>query len=226
MVWKTHLDIKNKHALFSPSQHGWINYDDDQLRAKCINANRSTIGTLLHLFCHKQIVTKMKITSVKDAISKFTTFMVDTFWDEKADGLTEEGIKLMTAVKFVPREMYASVMMFVNDAIGFKMESEKELKYSEVLYGTADAISFNNGELRVHDLKTGLKPVEDPMQLLIYCALFCLDYNIKPSQCKKIIVCVYQNGEIKVCEVNAEQLDELIKRMEHVNDVSEGGYVI
>lgn len=34
--------------------------------------------------------------------------------------------------------------------------------------------------LRIHDLKTGISPVHMD-QLLIYAALFCLEYKIKPG---------------------------------------------
>lgn len=44
---------------------------------------------------------------------------------------------------------------YVNDAIGFRMDTEQVLYYSDNCYGTADAISFNDGFLRIHDLKTG-----------------------------------------------------------------------
>lgn len=44
---------------------------------------------------------------------------------------------------------------YVNDAIGFKMSTEVVLFYSERFFGTADAISFRNNMLRIHDLKTG-----------------------------------------------------------------------
>ena len=44
---------------------------------------------------------------------------------------------------------------YVNDAIGFKMDTEVVLFYSERFFGTADAISFRNNFLRLHDLKTG-----------------------------------------------------------------------
>lgn len=44
---------------------------------------------------------------------------------------------------------------YVNDAIGFKMSTEVVLFYSERFFGTADAISFKNNVLRIHDLKTG-----------------------------------------------------------------------
>ena len=44
--------------------------------------------------------------------------------------------------------------MYVNDAIGFKMQPEQVLYYSDNCFGTADAIIFRNNLLRIHDLKT------------------------------------------------------------------------
>lgn len=70
--------------------------------------------------------------------------------------------------------------MFVNDAIGFKMTPEQVLYYSHNSFGTADAISFKDSVLRIHDLKTGItKP--SFKQLDIYAALFCLEYGIDPT---------------------------------------------
>lgn len=48
--------------------------------------------------------------------------------------------------------------MYVNDAIGYKMTPEQMLYYSENCFGTADAISFKQNVLRIHDLKTGEIP--------------------------------------------------------------------
>lgn len=70
--------------------------------------------------------------------------------------------------------------LFVNDAIGFKMEPEQILYYSHNSFGTADAILFKDNLLRIHDLKTGItKP--SFKQLDIYAALFCLEYGINPK---------------------------------------------
>ena len=65
--------------------------------------------------------------------------------------------------------------MYVNDAIGFKMQPEQILYYSDNCFGTADAISFDEkkGFLRIHDLKTGLKTPAKLNQLEIYAALCC-----------------------------------------------------
>ena len=61
-----------------------------------------------------------------------------------------------------------TIYAYVNDAIGFKMETEVVLFYSERFFGTADAISFRNGVLRIHDLKTGKRPVHMELELRIY----------------------------------------------------------
>lgn len=63
---------------------------------------------------------------------------------------------------------------YVNDAIGYKMIPEQILFYSDNCFGTADAIVFRNGLLRIHDLKTGVIPAHME-QLEVYAALFCLE---------------------------------------------------
>ena len=73
-----------------------------------------------------------------------------------------------------------TIYNYVNDAIGFKMSTEVVLFYSEYFFGTADAISFRDKFLRIHDLKTGVTPAHMD-QLEIYAALFCLEYRIKPK---------------------------------------------
>jgi len=70
--------------------------------------------------------------------------------------------------------------MYINDAIGFKMEVEKVLYYSDNCFGTPDAISFRKNFLRIHDLKTGQSPASMD-QLKVYAALFCLEYGFKPT---------------------------------------------
>ena len=100
---------------------------------------------------------------------------------------------------------------FVNDAIGFKMHSEKILYYSENCFGTADAISFKNGLLRIHDLKTGVIPAHIE-QLLIYSALFCLEYRMKPSDID-IELRIYQNDEVVI---HTPEADEIVPIMDKI----------
>lgn len=84
--------------------------------------------------------------------------------------------------------------MYVNDAIGFRMTPEQVLYFSENCFGTADAISFRNDFLRIHDLKTGVTPAHIE-QLEVYAALFCLEYKIKPKDIG-IELRIYQSDEV------------------------------
>lgn len=102
----------------------------------------------------------------------------------------EEAIKL--GIK-LPRSK-KTLNMFVNDAIGFKMQTEQLLYYSEYSFGTTDAISFRNNLLRIHDYKSGVTPAS-MTQLKVYAALFCLEYGKSPSDIKMELR-IYQNDEI------------------------------
>ena len=109
-----------------------------------------------------------------------------------------------------------TIYAYVNDAIGYKMSTEVVLFYSERFFGTADAISFRNGFLRIHDLKTGKKPA-DMEQLLIYAALFCLEYRIKPIDLKGIELRIYQNDEVLVHNPCAEEIQDIIDIIIHLD---------
>ena len=86
--------------------------------------------------------------------------------------------------------------MYVNDAIGFKMTPEQVLYYSPNCFGTADTICFRKNFLRIHDYKSGETPAHME-QLMIYEALFCLEYHIKPSSIESELR-IYQSDNILV----------------------------
>lgn len=104
---------------------------------------------------------------------------------------------------------------YVNDAIGFKMDTEVVLLYSERFFGTADAISFRNNMLRIHDLKTGKTPVHME-QLEIYAALFCLEYKIKPGGIE-IELRIYQNDEVIYHNPTAEDILPIMDKIVHLD---------
>ena len=101
--------------------------------------------------------------------------------------------------------------MYVNDAIGFKMRPEQVLYYSDNCFGTADAISFRGDILRIHDLKTGVTPAH-MNQLLIYSALFCLEYAIKPSEIETELR-IYQNNEIVFMKPTIEDIAPIMDKI-------------
>lgn len=88
--------------------------------------------------------------------------------------------------------------MHVNDAIKYGMTPEVVLRYSDNVFGTADAISFNRGLLRIHDLKTGTTKAS-MTQLDIYAALFCLEYDYDPDEID-IEERIYQNDDVQIRE--------------------------
>lgn len=106
---------------------------------------------------------------------------------------------------------------YVNDAIGFRMSTEVVLFYSVRFFGTADAISFRNGVLRIHDLKTGKLPVHME-QLEVYAALFCLEYKVKPQDIS-IELRIYQNDEVLYHEPDPEDITDIMKKIVHLDKV-------
>lgn len=101
--------------------------------------------------------------------------------------------------------------LYVNDAIGFRMQTEQILYYSNNCFGTADAICFRNNELRIHDLKTGVSPAS-MHQLEIYAALFCLEYQVDPKDIF-IELRLYQTNEVVVHNPEAQDIQEIMNKI-------------
>ena len=112
-----------------------------------------------------------------------------------------------------------TIYAYVNDAIGFKMDTEVVLFYSERFFGTADAICFRNGVLRIHDLKTGKTPVHME-QLMVYAALFCLEYKMRPGEIE-IELRIYQNDEVIVHNPTAEDILPIMDKIVHLDKILE-----
>ena len=106
---------------------------------------------------------------------------------------------------------------YVNDAIGYRMSTEVVLYYSDRFFGTADAISCRDNFLRIHDLKTGKCPVHME-QLMIYAALFCLEYKVKPGTIGMELR-IYQNDDIYICNPTAEDIVPIIDKIVHLNKI-------
>ena len=120
-----------------------------------------------------------------------------------AASLIEMGVKLPKSRK--------TLNMYVNDAIGFKMTPEQILYFSNNCFGTADAISFRQNKLRIHDLKTGQTPAHME-QLLIYNALFCLEYKIKPSDIETELR-LYQSNDVIIFKPEIEDIAPIIDKI-------------
>ena len=92
-----------------------------------------------------------------------------------------------------------------------KMTPEQTLFYSENCFGTADSISYRSGLLRIHDLKTGVIPAHME-QLMIYAALFCLEYKVKPADIDMELR-IYQNNEVLYHNPTAEDIVPIMDKI-------------
>lgn len=106
-----------------------------------------------------------------------------------------------------------TINMYVNDAIGFRMTPEQPLYFSSNCFGTADAISFRNNKLRIHDLKTGITPAS-MKQLYIYAALFCLEYDMNPNDIS-IELRIYQADDVIGCVPEPEDIMIIMEKIKH-----------
>lgn len=118
-----------------------------------------------------------------------------------------------------------SFNLYINDAIGFKMETEKVLYYSDNCFGTADTISFRKNTLRIHDLKTGVTPAS-MKQLQVYASLFCLEYKTDPKSID-IELRLYQSDEVIVHSPDQEEIkfimDKIIDFDKRIEMIKIGG---
>ena len=121
----------------------------------------------------------------------------------------------------------ATLNMYVNDAIGYRMTPEQVLYYSPFCFGTADTICYDERKkfLRIHDLKTGASPAHME-QLMIYAALFYLEYGdlyfFKP-EVGNIELRIYQSDEVVVYQPESSEIfdisDKIVKFSEMLERV-------
>lgn len=187
MIFDTHKELRGKHATLTPSQPHWLRYSEDQLFQKYVSMYSQSMGTSLHELAETLIKNSLKLKK-GDKLTVISHLL--------NDGIPRNVIDI--------DRIYPNFMAYVNDAVGFKLTPEQILYYSPYCFGTADAISFRNNFLRIHDLKTGTNPAKME-QLMVYAALFCLEYKVKPGEIEMELR-IYQNGEIVHHEPTAEDI--------------------
>lgn len=207
MNFLNHTELRGKHALLAPSQPYWLEYSEEKLYQKYLSNYAQTMGTLLHELAETLIKNNIKLKKTDK-----TVVLVH---------LVENGIP-MPAIDM--DRIYSNFMTYVNDAIGFKLTPEQPLVYSEYCFGTADAISFRNNLLRIHDYKSGTTPAKME-QLMVYAALFCLEYKFKPGEIEMELR-IYQNDEIVYHNPTADEIapimDKIISADKALHDMNEG----
>lgn len=187
MEWNRHSEIEGRHALLGASKYAWLNYDDEQFAQLWAKSYLAEIGTLTHDFARKHIKYRSKLKQAHK--SEYLLSLLDSGIPPRVlDILDMDGI-------------FATLSNYINDAISFRLDPEIPLKYSSNSFGTADAIGYHNKTLRIHDLKTGIRPAKFE-QLEIYAALFWLEYGVRQSLGKlddiTIELRIYQSQEVMI----------------------------
>lgn len=177
MKWNDHSRYEGQHALFSPSQPSWLNYDSARIIIFLNNVKAKERGTRLHKF---------------------------------AQDCIELG-------QWLPKKPQTTLSLYVNDAISFNMKAEQVLFYSKYFFGTTDAINFDGSLLRIHDLKTGSIPGKMD-QLLIYDALFCLEYGIDPGDIGHTLR-IYQFDAFTESTPSTDDVLRTMKQIEQINEL-------
>lgn len=193
-MWNDHHELEGRHAFLGASQFHWINWDFTTLEQRYFGQYSQLIGTTIHELAHQCICSRTKLNKNDKHV-----------------------IELYLNKAFVPKAAYDSenilinLLPFINDAIGYHMSSEILLYYSNNCFGTCDAISIDEKEkiIRIHDLKTGTTPAHME-QLLIYAALYCLEYKKNPQQ-YKFILRIYQNFEIIEGSPDYTEIEKFMK---------------
>lgn len=206
MIFEKHLNLRGKHAFLAPSQPHWLRYTEEQLFQKYASGYAQSMGTSLHELAETLISNNLKLKK-GDKLTVLSHLL--------NDGIPRDVIDM--------ERIYSNFMNYVNDAIGFKLTPEQILYYSDYCFGTADAISFRNNFLRIHDYKSGTIPAKME-QLLVYAALFCLEYKVKPGEIETELR-IYQNDEVIFHNPTADEIlpvmDAIIqhsKALERMNE--------
>lgn len=219
MNFNKHLELKGSHALFSPSQSAWLRYDDDKIRDRIRNQYRTQLGTELHEYVAQQITLNHKVTNLRSVVSGIENYIYTKYRIADESKTSGFGMTLLQHVGTLPKEVFETARMYINDGIGFRMTVEQPLVYSEFIYGTADTIAFRDNLLRISDYKSG-DHAASMDQVLTYAALFFLEYTIKPRDVKTELR-IYQGGEINYAEPETDEIEDTMAAIINVNRISE-----
>lgn len=103
---------------------------------------------------------------------------------------------------------HGALSTYVADGIDLGMSCEQVLYYSPNCFGTADTISFEGNQLRIHDLKTG-RTKASMTQLEVYAAIFCLEYGLQPD----IELRIYQGRQVHKRVPTQEEIQTIMDKI-------------
>lgn len=152
---------------------------------------------------------------IRDRFKTATAAALGTRKHELASELIDMGIKLPDTGQ--------TLNSYVNDCIGYRMQTEVLLYFSDNCFGTADAIDFRINprtqrmRLRIFDLKTGDSKTSEK-QLWVYIAIFCYEYEIDVNEIE-IDARIYQHDMVYEFEIDPVDILDIIAKMKRFDEV-------
>ena len=202
MLWNDHSNLKGRHSILSPSQSSWLRYSDEDnyasLMRRCMSEYSATAGTVIHDYAQQRIKNNLP--------------MSDNEQNAVILELLRNGVPTYAIDIY---QFYQTLVEYVNDTIEYGMDTEVTLYYSDNAFGTTDAIKYYRRNLRIHDLKTGLKPAGFD-QLVVYAGYFFLEYGkkmkLKPENVDTELR-LYQSSEISICHPDPNDIYAAIDKI-------------
>lgn len=71
MLFNRHSDLKDRHALLSPSNYHWLNYTDQKIEARYVSWKSARRGSDLHALAHEAIRLGVKLSRANQALSTY-----------------------------------------------------------------------------------------------------------------------------------------------------------
>jgi len=180
----------------------------------------------------------VKFAKHSDLVGKHAVFSASNYhWlrydDEKFDRVFENMLAAQKGTELhdlaarlirlgVPlRSNGQTLNRYVNDSIGWKLTPEQPLYYSDYFFGTPDAIGYKPprgdalGTLRISDLKNGEQPGHMD-QLLVYAALFCLEYRFNPFDII-IELRIYQYDDVELLVIDPDIVFGVMEKIKYLS---------
>lgn len=148
MNFNAHGNYVGKHALLSPSEYHWINYDEEKLRRVFFTRMQAQRGTELHELAHQAIRLRVRFPDEPTTLNLYVNDAI--------------GYRMTPEVMLVKSENCFGHA----DTLGF---SNNKLRIHDLKTGTHEA-SFHQLEIyaALFCIEYGFKPFEIEVELRIY----------------------------------------------------------
>jgi hypothetical protein len=148
MRFNTHSNLAGSHALLSPSNYHWTNYDDQKLEARVFASFAAKRGTDLHELAQRMIRLGVKLPKTTETLNEYVNDAI--------------GFRMTPEVML----FYSMNCYGTTDAIGF---SRNKLRIHDLKTGiTQTSVTQLEVYAALFCLEYDVKPIDIEIELRIY----------------------------------------------------------